>query len=382
MWLLIIFKYMKPGSKLILVGGFLGAGKTTLLATTARLMQSQGKKVGVITNDQASGLVDTHTLAINGLEVQEIAGSCFCCNFDGLMEAALYLRDTAQCEVIIAEPVGSCTDLSATLMQPLKAYYRQYFDLAPLTVLVDPCRLNEVFEDESKFAGGSEYIYLKQLEEADHLVVNKIDVLDKDQRTTIHRLLNTRFPDHPVSWISASEGTGVREWLDKIFSDPQSGKRIAQVDYDIYAEGEALMGWYNASFIVQHSEDLLIPWKEFNKHFLQLLQQVFQHDNVVVGHLKTFLKSGHSHLNGNLTVTSGTVWVSREAFSSRSARLILNIRAEIPPEELEEVVKEVIDVCRENGFLFEILDLKYLTPGRPEPTHRYDYVLESRSLNE
>ena len=62
---------MDVKSKLVLVGGFLGAGKTTLLATAARIIQSQGKRVGVITNDQAPGLVDTHTLAINGLEVQE-----------------------------------------------------------------------------------------------------------------------------------------------------------------------------------------------------------------------------------------------------------------------------------------------------------------------
>ena len=373
---------MKSRTKLIFVGGFLGAGKTTLLAATARLMQARGKKVGVITNDQAAGLVDTHTLSVNDLEVQEIAGSCFCCNFDGLMEAALYLRDAAHCEVIIAEPVGSCTDLSATLMQPLKAYYHRYFDLAPLTVLVDPVRLKAVFKDESQVAGGSEYIYLKQLEEADYLVVNKIDVLGKDERTALQGLLDTKFPDQPVSWISASEGTGVRDWLDKLLADPQSGKRIAQVDYDIYAEGEALMGWYNATFSIRHAEDLLMPWKTFNQQFLRLLQLVFQHDGIVIGNLKTFLKSGPTHLNGNLTGTYGNIWTSDREFSSASARLILNVRAEISPGALKEVVDEIIEEYRKNGFLFEILDLKYLSPGRPEPTYRYDHVLESRSLNE
>lgn len=366
---------MKTRSKLILVGGFLGAGKTTLLATTARLIQSQGKKVGVITNDQAAGLVDTHTLAINGLEVQEIAGSCFCCNFDGLMEASLYLCESAHCEVIIAEPVGSCTDLSATLMQPLKAFYPKYFDLAPLTVLIDPVRLKEVFKDDSKVASGSGYICLKQLEEADHLVVNKIDGLDTNERTGLHRLLNSRFPDYPVSWMSASEGTGVRDWLDKVLADPQSGKRIAQVDYDIYAEGEALMGWYNAAFIVRHSGDLLVPWKELNEQFLQLLQQFFQYYDIAIGHLKTFLKSGPSHLNGNLTDTVGNIWINGEEFSSRMARLTLNIRAEVSPDELKGIVDDIIDVFQENGFVFETLDLRYLSPGRPEPTHRYDQVL-------
>ncbi|MBQ1332850.1 MAG: cobalamin synthesis protein P47K, partial [Lachnospiraceae bacterium] len=49
---------MNP-TKLILVGGFLGSGKTTLLHTAAGILKKRGFPVGPITNDQASGLVDT-----------------------------------------------------------------------------------------------------------------------------------------------------------------------------------------------------------------------------------------------------------------------------------------------------------------------------------
>ncbi len=67
--------------KLILVGGFLGAGKTTLIAKAAADFIKQGKKVGIITNDQAVNLVDTNLLQQHGLSVQEVAGGCFCCRF-------------------------------------------------------------------------------------------------------------------------------------------------------------------------------------------------------------------------------------------------------------------------------------------------------------
>ena len=140
-------------------------------------MEKEGKKVGIITNDQAKDLVDTHILSARGTAIQEIAGSCFCCNFDGLMEAALYLKDTALCDTILAEPVGSCTDLSATLLQPIKSYYKQYFKLLPLTVLIDPLRLQEMFALEQNVKEGSGYIYLKQLEEADYLVINKMGLV-------------------------------------------------------------------------------------------------------------------------------------------------------------------------------------------------------------
>ena len=65
----------------IMVGGFLGAGKTTTLGRLAKIYQDQGLKVGVVTNDQASDLVDTNSLRAQGLTVGEVAGACFCCNF-------------------------------------------------------------------------------------------------------------------------------------------------------------------------------------------------------------------------------------------------------------------------------------------------------------
>ena len=64
--------------RMILVGGFLGAGKTTLLVRAARRLVEQGKRVGLITNDQAANLVDTGILRQDGLDVGEVAGGCFC----------------------------------------------------------------------------------------------------------------------------------------------------------------------------------------------------------------------------------------------------------------------------------------------------------------
>src|SRR5260221_13906368 len=72
---------MKP-LRFIMVGGFLGGGKTTTIGRLARVYQEQGLKVGIVTNDQATDLVDTHTLRSHGHLVGEVAGACFCCNFN------------------------------------------------------------------------------------------------------------------------------------------------------------------------------------------------------------------------------------------------------------------------------------------------------------
>ncbi|HXX23130.1 MAG TPA: GTP-binding protein, partial [Terriglobia bacterium] len=169
------------GTRLIIVGGFLGSGKTTLLWEAAQRLTKQGHTVGLITNDQAPDLVDTALLARSRMGVREVAGSCFCCNFVGLMGAMQSLID-GNVDTIIAEPVGSCTDLSATILQPLKDKHPE-IDLAPLTVLADPDRVREVLKQtDSLMHANALYILRLQMEEADCVLLNKIDTLSPDER--------------------------------------------------------------------------------------------------------------------------------------------------------------------------------------------------------
>ena len=58
----------------LMIGGFLGAGKTTALLQLGRRLTAQGRRVGLIVNDQSNGLVDTALLAAHGFPVEEIAG--------------------------------------------------------------------------------------------------------------------------------------------------------------------------------------------------------------------------------------------------------------------------------------------------------------------
>src|SRR5690348_7927775 len=121
--------------RFILVGGFLGAGKTTALARLARHYQQQGQQVGLITNDQAKDLVDTTSLRAQGFRVEEVAGACFCCRFNDLVSNVGRLAERERPDVLLAEPVGSCTDLVATVVQPLRDLYRARFQVAPYAVL-------------------------------------------------------------------------------------------------------------------------------------------------------------------------------------------------------------------------------------------------------
>jgi G3E family GTPase len=103
------------------LGGFLGAGKTSLILAASRFLERRGIRSAAILNDQGSELVDTHWVRSQGMQADQVVGGCFCCLFSDLIDAAERLRAYSP-EVIFAEAVGSCTDISATTLQPLKLY--------------------------------------------------------------------------------------------------------------------------------------------------------------------------------------------------------------------------------------------------------------------
>src|SRR5262245_5812597 len=231
----------------VMVGGFLGAGKTTALLRLAEHLTGQGRRVGLITNDQSSGLVDTTLVDSHGYPVEEITGGCFCCRFNSLTSAAERLTEAAKPDVFLAEPVGSCTDLRASVQSPLRRLYGDEYRIAPLSVLVDPIRALRILGVESG-KGFSEkvlYVYGKQLEEADIIVINKSDLLTPAQLSALEDALRRTYPAAEVFRVSARTGAGLLPWIERI-ADSQSDTRIApDVDYDLYAEGEALLGWVN-----------------------------------------------------------------------------------------------------------------------------------------
>src|SRR5436305_5291055 len=162
--------------RFIMVGGFLGAGKTTTLARLARGYMARGLRVGLVTNDQAQDLVDTNSLRAQGFSVAEVPGACFCCKFDELVERAGSLEAAERPDVILAEPVGSCTDLVATVVQPLKALYAGRFGVAPYSVLFKPSHGLRILRNEGAgLSPKAAYICRKQLEAADAIVINRPD---------------------------------------------------------------------------------------------------------------------------------------------------------------------------------------------------------------
>jgi G3E family GTPase len=363
-------------TRLVIVGGFLGAGKTTLLWEAAQRIINSGQRVGLITNDQAHELVDTALLSRNDVKVAEVSGSCFCCNFDGLINAMKEVRKEAEADVIIAEPVGSCTDLSATIFQPLKENMRGEMLLAPLSVMADPVRLTAILDgDSAGLHTSAAYIFRKQLEESDIILISKTDTLAPDDLGKLKVRAKRSFPGSEIMGISAKNGKGIDEWLNEVLHRTDAGRRLVQVDYDVYAEGEAVLGWLNSSIILSGETT---DWDKFAQNFLKGLSRQFDSAGSSVGHVKIMLESGNQYLAGNLTGKGDTLSLRQSAGTGTEARLTINARVEMSPEALEKVVRETLDTETKDKLEVKILAWRCLSPGRPNPTFRFNYVVPAK----
>ena len=363
----------------IMVGGFLGAGKTTTLSRLARHYMDQGLKVGIVTNDQAADLVDTTSLRSQGFEVGEVAGACFCCNFDELISTMSSLSAHEKPDVILAEPVGSCTDLVATVIQPIKKLYDATFQIAPYTVILKPSHGGRVLRNDSRagFSPKAAYILRKQLEEADAVLINRIDELSDSEAEELSGLINEHCPGTPVFRVSAKTGQGFDILTEFLGQDGDFGRRILDIDYDTYADGEAELGWLNSSVHVSAREKFALD--NLLLGIIQRLEQRLKDANAETAHLKTIgLWEGFFGVANLVSSETGAELSMPSNCDVADVDVIVNARVACDPQQLEELVRECVTAaCADSGATAEFRQTQSFRPGRPVPTHRVETPVTS-----
>ncbi|MGA2273472.1 MAG: GTP-binding protein [Bryobacteraceae bacterium] len=341
---------------IVVVGGFLGAGKTTLLLRAAALLEGSGYRAALITNDQGSALVDTRLAAAATPHTEEVAGGCFCCRFSDFLDAADRLR-AYEPDVILAEPVGSCIDIVATVLQPLAEYYRDRYRLAPFTVLVEPQRARELLAPDADRQLA--YLFTNQLAEADLVCFSRADVC-------------ADFPALPSGFafrLSGTTGEGVAEWLADVLADDRlSGARPLQdVDYGRYAEAEAALGWMNwrATLLLDRA---LSPAQVVGP-FLDCLDEALSREGVAIAHLKLFDQASTGHIRASLCRNQEEPMVDGmlDASPAREHDLVLNLRACGSPEQLQAALLEATHQLPGDAT---VLHFECFRPAPPQPQHR------------
>lgn len=299
-----------------------------------------------------------------GFETAEVLRGCFCCRFPDLMRSARELVGRVRPEVIIAEPVGSCTDLQATVIAPLKIIHPNEFTVAPLIVLVDSSRLF-CGDLDSKSIGA--YLRKCQIEEGEYIVLSKTDMLSKSRLEDVKAAVRMLNPTAELIEYSALNGQGFESIVELVTSDRKSAGTPVQVDYDIYADAEAELGWYNGQVSFR------APRLDSYDLAARILRGVAgRYDPMDIAHIKIMLSS---HSNA-LKVSAVCDHVSTDAakgsrYAEGEVKLTINARIVSSPDLLRTAVREA--VCAAMKALrvqeYDLEDDCY-SPGRPNRTYR------------
>ena len=399
---------------IFLVGGFLGSGKTTAIAQAVALLRQKGKMAGVVTNDQGDQLVDTRFLRGEAIPVREVTGSCFCCNYAELENSIRSLADEIRPDVVFAESVGSCTDLVATVVNPLHHYYDGDIRVV-LSVFADVRSLAlYLFKQEPVFRDNVDYIFEKQLEEADILIVNKIDLIGDAERVVISQAIEGAYGDKVILYQNSREEEDVRRWIDAAgsFEPGLSRGKPFTIDYDRYGAGEAELAWLDGEIGIDTSDGTAL------RIGIGLVDTIYERilaAGYPIGHLKFLLSDGlwqqkisfTSMTGGNDGVRSevdempggtdekkkGGIHYSEDdlvadetadnenapADSDRIAMLI-NARVQAMPSTLKGIVSDCILMLEEkHGCRITEGRWDSRAPGYPRPTYRMEADREGRN---
>jgi hypothetical protein len=250
--------------------------------------------------------------------------------------------------------------------------YGDRYRIAPLSVLIDPARALRVLGVESgqSFSSKVLYVYRKQLEEAEFLVINKTDGFVPGRIAALRTALEAAFPSGRVLEISARTGAGVDGWLAHLIDEEGAGRAL-EIDYDEYADGEARLGWLNCTARVSGDE---VDGDQLLLELARTIRRALDEAGAEIAHLKMTLTPEGGHGIGAVNVVR-TEAEPELAFALDAGidagELTLNLRAEADPERLEGVVRDALASVA-GQFMASIVPdhLERFRPGRPVPTHR------------
>lgn len=340
---------------LAVVAGMLGAGKTSLILEAARRLVARGMRPAIVTNDQGSGLVDTALAQAAGVPVGEVAGGCFCCRLTDLLRATDAL-ESFRPDVVFAEPVGSCTDLAATVIRPLLRDQPWRFRIAPLTVLVDAIRARALTRPDAD--PDLAYLFHQQLAEADLVYATKAD-----EGMALPPL------DTVAGRLSARTGDGVDAWLDRVLGDriAAGALPLLHLDYTRYAAAEAALAWLN--WHAQVELEAPIPPAVLAGALTDCLETELARASLAIVHVKVLDQADSGYVrvslcgDGRAPAAEGVL----DASPTVRHQILINARVVGDPEVLSRVVGECL-----RSLAGDVRSVRHeaFRPAAPRPERR------------
>jgi len=351
-------------TRFLILGGFLGAGKTTLAVNLAKaLKEDYDKSVAIITNDQGDVLVDTEYTKDSGFDVQEVLGGCFCAHFDEFVHSARTLVSMGKPDIIIAEPIGTSTNILASVVAPLKSLYPDEFDVAPLCVVVDcPRALRYIDGGEDE-----DLIPLHQMREAEILILSKTDCVIHEEVGIIKNMIKKIVPDTEIIETSSLDLHNLPTIIDLVLSERISEKIPIREDNKRFAFEKAKLGWYASTYRV--SSEMPVDMYSMITETIKAIAK--EYDPSSIAHVKMVLSSEKAAAKMSLVQNSMQVdGIYGSRYFENDGKMVLNARIQSPPVKLETIMREVVkEMAERHGLKIDMESESCFSPRPESPSH-------------
>ncbi|WP_209367956.1 GTP-binding protein [Priestia megaterium] len=209
----------------IVLSGYLGSGKTTLLNHI--LKNKEGLKVAVIVNDMSEVNIDADLVKQGGFsrteeKLVEMQNGCICCTLrDDLMKEVERLADNGDIDYIVIESSGISEPIPVAqtftyIDEELGIDLTQKCSLDTMVTVVDANRFWEDFSSGESLLDRKEGtdendtrevvdLLIDQIEFANVILLNKVDLLTKDDADELQAVLHKLNPEAIVIQTVNSE---------------------------------------------------------------------------------------------------------------------------------------------------------------------------------
>ena len=356
-------------TRMLVLGGYLGAGKTTLAVNIARsLKERRDRSVSIIMNDQGDVLVDTEYSKNAGFDTRDIMGGCFCTNFDNFVSSARTLVTSGKPDVIIAEPIGTSTNIMSSVVAPMRSLYPDEFSVAPFTVVVDCVRALDILsKKEHRTEDVVDIIPAHQIREAEIVILSKADLVNKDTLEKVKEAVDTILPGIRMIESSSVDLRNMDEIMDFMLSDEISTKTPTGEQNKGFACEKAKLGWYSGTFDLVPKED--VDMYSLETDIMRGIAKEYGSKSIV--HVKVLVESEESAAKMSLvedTMQVDGIYGSR--YIKTPGKLVLNARVVSPPKKLEDTMRALIDdMVTKYPMELVMTGEKCFTPKPESPSH-------------
>jgi hypothetical protein len=238
-----------------------------------------------------------------------------------------------------------------------------------IPVFVDALLVSAIMDGRASFLSESvRYIFFKQIEEADMIILSKVDCTSREVMNKISQSINEQYPNKQLLIQNTFDPADIERWMDACLNFNSNSRHSLEVDYDIYGRGEADLSWGDKVLTIQTENGEAVRLAEI------LIGDIFDHiqnQRLAIGHLKFYVEANESVQKISFTTMSTSAGVRLNPVSSKSVKLLINARVESTPEMLQSIIQSTINKISKR-FPCKIHSHResFFSPSFPTPTHR------------